>query len=412
LKYELKTLQEFVLALAPEQLAAFDAGRRDLPLWKASVESESVRIKDSWTTAIFTAAKDNIIERYIQYHQTGIIEFADLLQSYHDILKGDNEESIPFRDVTVELIRWFISQLFELLNYIERFFSKYFNLESKIPETYRAISFQELSDIIKELQRQLSDMQVEILLQSSIHDFLNSIVLPQTMITFRKLIYLKEFLKELSSVFIQTERGDWDNQISMALLYLNYNHLGFFSYYQDLVNLELADADNNEQHIEILMRYLSIIKAAQLKPAFSYNPEWPTIKLMLETWLNDEIATRMLAGKKDFNGAGAKHSYKPEKLPLNISVAQLALIVRLFYESGHFAIANIKEILRFIALHYESKKQQHISTGSIHKEFYSVTQVTAAVVRDMLLKMVDIINKRYFPVIFVVCAIIGSHSII
>ena len=90
-----------------------------------------------------------------------------------------------------------------------------------------------------------------------------------------------------------------------------------------------------------------------------------------------------------------------EKLSLNLSVAHLACLTRLFFEENLFNNARLTGIFKFIACHYSTKRQTDISTGSLSKEYYSTSQVTAAVVRGILLKMVARINRNFFPVLAV-----------
>jgi hypothetical protein len=123
LEYELKKLQELTSALDPKNFPDEFSALNSLERNKQVVEEECTRIKDALTKAIFTSAKENIIERYIQYHQTGIIQLADQLQSYLSIEGPDSKD--PF-SAGIAITKAFISQLFGLLNYIERFFFEVF----------------------------------------------------------------------------------------------------------------------------------------------------------------------------------------------------------------------------------------------------------------------------------------------
>lgn len=86
-----------------------------------------------------------------------------------------------------------------------------------------------------------------------------------------------------------------------------------------------------------------------------------------------------------------------KKLPLKLSVAQLACLLRLFYEEGMYPAAGIAEVIRFTAAHYQTKRQEQVSTGSLSKEYYGTSQATAASCLELLEKMIRQLRKNFFP---------------
>lgn len=403
LQSELKTLQELGAALAPANDEK-NKPVRDQPILKQQIEYECKRVKDAITKAVFSPARDNLIERYIQYHQTGIIELANQLS--HNLNDKDEPQLSP-------IVQFFISQLFDLLNYIERFFSKYFCPDARIPESYRQIALTELSapiDLVLSLIESRVDAEF---LKQCLFDYLRSFNNEKfpAAINFGDLIYLKSFLSEIEQFFMLNETGEPDLKLSETLIYLNFNHLGFFTYCQESIRHEMENSESKEQCIEILSRSLSQVKGLQSKPSVSYHSAWPNIKTMLETWLSDEIAIAILRPSKSSQALISESPIPNEKITYNLSVAQIACFIRLFYEEGCYSTGNITEILKFTVRHFRSKRQEQISTGSLSKEYYGISQVTAAVVRDILTRMIQRINKNYFPVWVAVYAACYSSSI-
>jgi len=121
-----------------------------------------------------------------------------------------------------------------------------------------------------------------------------------------------------------------------------------------------------------------------------YDPKIPPINVQLENWLNELI-------KQGGYLVELAEIDQPEKIELKLTVAQLALLIRLFYEEGVFAMKNIAAILRFFSSHFMTKKQERISYGSMNKLYYSGDQFTGYAVRELLLKLVAKINKMFFP---------------
>jgi len=404
LEYELKKLQGLAAQLAPDAAGAEFSALNSVNEKRQMIEKECGRISEALTKAIFTTAKENLVERYIQYHQTGLIELADQLQTYLPGVAANVNE--PDSEIT-EMIRSFISQAFNLLNYIERFFSKYFNLDAKIPDAYRLIAFTEMSEPIELVITRLEEHIQPKELKECITLYLRSFSYPRfpANLNFRNLIYLKEFVRELLDVFSSADVKDWEQKIMMTLIYLNFNNLDFFNYYQTAIKTETDLTDSREDYLKTLTRSLTVIKNLQTKPSFTYHPSWPTIKQMLESWLNDEIAIAVMPGAITGQHGVVAAQIFTEKQILNLSVAQIACLVKLLYEEGFFGTTSISDILKFIVAHFRSKRQQQISYGSLSKEYYSIDQVTAAVLKDYLTRMIAKINKTYFPVVAVICAV-------
>lgn len=85
-----------------------------------------------------------------------------------------------------------------------------------------------------------------------------------------------------------------------------------------------------------------------------------------------------------------------DKMLVNLSVAQIGCLLKLAYEAGLFPNVTVSELIRSVVLYCRTKKQLHISARSLSKEYYSVTQVTAATCRELLDQLIKRIDKIYF----------------
>jgi hypothetical protein len=123
---------------------------------------------------------------------------------------------------------------------------------------------------------------------------------------------------------------------------------------------------------------------------------------MLKGWMNEEIGIAE---------AAMAHTVTvgQEKLHLGMSVAHLGCLLRLFFEQKIFATTSLHDIFKFAAAHLQTVRQDSISPGSLSKEYYSVSQKTAAVVRDMLQQMLLRVNRKYFPVMAVISVMLAAR---
>ena len=80
-----------------------------------------------------------------------------------------------------------------------------------------------------------------------------------------------------------------------------------------------------------------------------YDRRWPALCVMLSGWLEPEIAAagELLKGEAAFAF---------EKLPLNLSVAHLGCLLKLFVEEHLLGDISLTDLFKFSARHYRTKK--------------------------------------------------------
>ncbi len=170
------------------------------------------------------------------------------------------------------------------------------------------------------------------------------------------------------------------------LLRFNFNHLDYFA----CLSQELME---NSARLTCPAGRQAWLRAEKARIAAipeildaCYHPDWPSLKTMLLALISEQIQL-----------APETNTRNP-KLKLNLSVAQLACFLKLAFDEDLFKEAHISDVLRFFSSHCAAKRQGNISVGSLGKEYYSTGQVTAAVTRDKLQKMLTRLNRNFFPV--------------
>jgi len=81
------------------------------------------------------------------------------------------------------------------------------------------------------------------------------------------------------------------------------------------------------------------------------------------------------------------------KVTTGLSVAQLACVLRLFFEEKIFLTSNQTESLQFFAAHFSSQKQPEISDLSLRTKYYTIEPSTINSVKDMLIGMINRTKK-------------------
>ena len=100
-------------------------------------------------------------------------------------------------------------------------------------------------------------------------------------------------------------------------------------------------------------------------------------------WLQEEINYQKKKAKYS-HFTGRLTSY--DKRLLKMSVAQLSLFVRAFFETG-LVEGTRQELLQFITRHYRTDQQENISFGSLKGKYYKVDTGTKRAVGRMMKRM-------------------------
>jgi hypothetical protein len=77
-------------------------------------------------------------------------------------------------------------------------------------------------------------------------------------------------------------------------------------------------------------------------------------------------------------------AYRQFKVKLDLSVAQLACLLRMLIESEFITNRNISALIRSVAMACETRRSEHLSPRSLRVKFYEIEDATLGTVRDML----------------------------
>lgn len=330
-------------------------------------------VKEEFLDFVFSEVQEELVRRQVHYYQK---QFTDLINRL--------SPSPAARD--------FVKQMIDLLDHVEQSFPLYFNPDEIVPQAKFAEHFSALDNRRNRLIKSINAIEISSALKNCITGYLqHEAINARSNLTYRGLRYFNSFLDNLESLLTDKNVKNWESSFQQAMIRLGFNHLGFLAYFQESVRDELVRLLSADDQRSFLRKKLSLIKSQVVKPDTTLDPAWPGIKTMLEEWFAEQLS--YLPAPYENNAHFAE-----DKLLLNMPVSQIACIARLLYEQGVYGNASVTEVLKFITDHYASKKRQHISAGSLSKEYYAINQVTAAVVKDLLQRMTGKLCRQYFPV--------------
>lgn len=393
MKYELDKFESLIeIVLNPSDNQGEKLHARNIAEKKITTDNETERIKKAIIDEVFSLNKDKQVERYIQQHQSALIRLCNSLlkhispKQFKTSLKEANVKTIP------GLCFYIYFKLEHILNFIESYFTKYFNQDEKIPTSYRIIGQLEFREKIKTIDHQKKCELMEIALYP-IQEFISQ----NSPITYRNLIYLKELFNEIKTVCPKCNEKKYYCRLRCNLIYLNFNSYKFFTHLTIHIKNEFQKEESLTKQVEIVSFHLKKLNQAQIKPNFAYKPNHTSIKEQLTNWILEEMAfiekKHQLTLK--FPNANIDEINSRFKLITNLSVSQVAYFIRILVETGVIQNKNPRELIYFFASHIKTKKTENISPESFRNKYYGTEESAKEVVREMIIKLMNETQKNY-----------------
>lgn len=334
------------------------------------------KARESWAFAAFDQASDESLRRYFTYHLTVLHELTD--RTGTDLYGGD-----------------ILAELTGLTGHLFTYHHRFLEQNARLPGPFLQIRIEALQQKVRLIKEKSGLSITSQDLRQVINETLNEILeLPNGKAgTVGSLSYAESFINELNEVLQTASSANAASLVTDRLIGKNFNHIRFFLYLEDQLKNAVSKLSVTDQ-LEELRRQKIFFE--QLNPLAAYAANWHSIGEMMSRWTTERIGSILESRRSE---------HLIEKLGFNLSVAQLACLTKAFFHAGIYLSENITEIFTFSASHFYSKRQGNISKGSFSKEYYSISQKTAAHILDLLQKMTAAIRHDYFPVFLVAGAV-------
>ena len=389
MKFELEFLEEFILKEYGQNSP--EAGQSLVPEFaekRERIGDEVDRIKKSFRSELFAAENELQIELFIQHHQAHIIRLADQISKCVDLGEAIEMNKISDGETKVNLCKILYRALGELLTYIETYFSKYFNQAAKIPDAYGLMESRDVREKLEFIRgiakKKEIDPQLLQIILDPVQEFAQEPI--GSGITFRKLIYFKQLIKDLTGALSSDISANYNDDVLNLMFYLNFNSYYFLTYATEKISREIQDLPSLIEQLERLSYWTKSINQQHLKPGFALKSDRSSILDQLGTWLAEEIhfiekkkqLTLMMPPGDSFMG---KDDFKVNTTP---SVPQLAYTIRILKEVGIITNTNQSALIRFFSKYFTSAKNENISAESLRIKYYNPEKSTINSLQELL----------------------------
>jgi hypothetical protein len=385
LRSEIIELQKSVGALLENNSAATNASyQQHLAEQVTYIQNLCIDLKKKWTHELLSSAKEPVIKRYVQFHQAGIVQLSDRISAQMPALNLADEASIIQRRAYLQVN----SSLEEVLDFLRHQFYQYFDIDHKTTFYYCQLLKVKVADFEPDLKAYdhpaVDNTLINVLLTSVEEIVTEGEVSGISYRLAEQALKLARFTHQL--LFFGTNATT--ATLMRAFYQQNVNTFHFYHWYQVYISDKLALLKDQKDKQVILAREVEALSGIFVNPDKALQPELPATDIFIKQWVQEQISPK---------SGQTKMSAGTTQLPLNLSVPQFALFIRICYKTSCFSVENVAMITRFFTEHFTTKKQPHISHKSFGRAFYNLDQSAAAVVRDFLQKMLNYLNKTYFP---------------
>ena len=396
MKYALERIDNLVLrTLCPIKISDSKLTVQEIQEIQAFTTAEHAHIIDHWKQDFFSLKEEKELELYVQRYQSSIIHLADKLIHYID------EVNDP---VIQKLYRDQLNNLESLLAFIEDYFSKYFDLNAKIPESYRMLSHKEFQLHLGKIKMQARKFSHYPTLLDIIHESYNiySLENKQKPITFLHLIYHKKLLAEIAKIIVTKKNKFQEEQLIKLLQYFNFNHNRFVYVLTTKIAIIVNDLLSPAAKLDNLYFHLKYYNQLQTKPQYSLHPKQADLKESCLNWLQEEIY--FIEKKMQPNFILPQVPLK-EITPIetSLSVPQIAFFIKLFVDTGIIKNQSYRNLSQMTAQNFKTKNADTISSESLRLKAYAPDSSTKRFVKDTLLMLLNQVTKSFKTYVLMLC---------
>ena len=344
-------------------------------------EAEREKVRSLLVDGIINRPKIRDKQQYIQVNQALLIRLLDKLYSYKK-LPGLGDKILHLYDI--------VSQHLEAtLNFIEDFFSNYFDRNERAPMPYFSSSIDELCRKLELLETALeANVDVGAELGAILtRNFENFCLGGRTSATYNELYYQRNLMNEL----LTDETLATENSIKEVLFFFNFNNDDYIAYlYQNLTSLTESLATRREK-IAALRFEQKTINQLRTKMNTILNSNMPSIKEQVNQWIEEEI--KFLEADITNETITKTENELEDKIHTSLSVAKLALLLRLMIIDKIIVNRVVAQVLRITVRTITTLQTENIAFGSLETKYHNPDRGTINAVKDMLFRWINILNK-------------------
>lgn len=318
-------------------------------------EAEQEAVRCLLIEGILDKPKISDKHQYVQVNQAILIRLLDKIYSYKQDPKVTEKALCLYKTVS--------QHLENALDFIEDFFSNYFDRNEKVPAAYFLVSVEELGKQLEQLLKCLKSSKAigSKLSGILIRNFDKFCKQKITSVTYNDLMYQKDLMNELlTEGAIQSEE-----HLKEVLFYFNFNDNDYISYlYGKMKDLSEALSNKKEKIAALRFEQKNINQLSE-KLNCHLSSTIPSLKDQVNHWIDEEIKFLEVDLFHD------RHEMIVENHNEYVHVAfkgpEIYLLHKAFIDAGGCPTESYKSLLEKTSCRLSNKNQKGFSAESLKK---------------------------------------------
>ena len=377
-----KTL--IITTLNPANVDLFSDKNETIQIFIEQSNEEQEKVRNILIEGILERPKIVDKQQYVKLNQAMLIRLLDKLYSYKQ-KEGLDNKILYLYDTVVQ-------HLENTLNFIEDFFSNYFDRNENVPASYLAICLKELCkqlQVVKKIVQpfppfihSLSDILVK-----NFNKFCNE---KKTGASYNELIYQKDLMEQLlTDKTLATE-----NSIRLVLFYFNYNDNDYIAYLYEKLSSLIESINSKNEKIAALRFEQKKFNQLPTKLNCSLSSSMPSLKEQINPWIEEEIKFLSIVDRAFVETNDAMSHEKGEVyVHVPFKGSEIYLLHKSFLDSGGAAGETYKSLFEKTGSHLINKNQKGFSTESLQKCSDKVDYEAKESIKRFLQKMIRNIDS-------------------
>jgi hypothetical protein len=301
-QYDLELLEEIItVTLDPKKILQQKIDDALFTQLHGIAVTEHGKIRKRLKLVHYSHDKERLKEQYVQQQQADIIALMNKVDDYlmplrpHDFTERDKETNLE------KLYKRIFHLLQDLLEFIEKHLSKYFNLDLDVPVCYLTLSQTELRLQLKRIKRKLLDDKTAKDIAEFILTPISQVSSIQEQVSYRKFLYTKELMRELeglpltSHAQLDQEEGPLrrniinKDSITELLYYMNFNCSKLLQSLIAEVVQTINSIHDQREKLAWLYEFNKELQQLQVKPSVKLVAETRGLRDSMASWIEEEI---------------------------------------------------------------------------------------------------------------------------
>jgi hypothetical protein len=392
--YPLEWLDSLIsITLNPSKMYLRDLSKDDIQNLSEKALIEAVHIQSELKNQVFSLHKESQIRLLVQKYHSALVILLDTLDHY---LKAPGYNREEYGNITGTLI----SCLDELLFFIETRYVNYLTLEERVPPTYLNVSRNEIKLKLNRIQKQLTADVADPIFTTIVLDNLYRFVHSKKTetITLRELLYRKELVQRLEQLGSEDNRTTLYNSLHELLIYMNFNSRDYINYFTRSVAEKINVLQTKSERVDSLHFHYKEFSQMQSHQSFFLYPEHENLKVIFDNWFHQEMLYMEKTMHLPENVREIKKNNKhqrmvEDKITVNLSADQLAIILRAFDESQLLSARSMSQVFKQIIPFISTPMKKQLSFDAVRSKSYHAEERDKLIVKAVLEKLVKKIDS-------------------